>query len=191
MRLVTLGLLAAVVGLSSVGAKCVTYTWPDEADRATYGDIHWNDTVLGSGEYRFTPAYPVRERELGTCFDHRDALVTRGAFNCRSMVLDVDTPTGTVEVSDVSSLLAIFGPIDNEEEAASFAQATIGGYARYDGATATAPNGNFLVRMRDLRDNCSPTAGFYAIAYEVTPTGSTRIVAEQVRSTPGPALCVD
>lgn len=106
-------------------------------------------------------------------------------------MLDVDLPTGPVEVSDVASLLAIFGPIDNEAEAASFAQATIGGYASFDGATATAPNGNFLVRMQDVRDNCRPTVGYYAIAYEVTPDGRTRIVGEQVRRTPAAAFCID
>lgn len=147
---------------------------------------------LADGEYRFDPDYPATERNVGFCYDDRfrPALVNRGALACQSYVLDVQTPEGTRTIASVDDLLALFGPITSEAEAASLAKATIGGFAQYDGATATAGD-VFLVRMTDILDNCSETAGVYAVAYEVKADGSTRVVAEEKRREAGGAVCYD
>lgn len=187
--------LLALGAVFASGAKCVNYVWTSPGDQQLYGEVSWHETDIGGvGSYSFEPDYPVTERIIGSCreFDQDEYLGIRGPFICDAYVLDVETPEGDVVVTNASTLRRIFGTIDSEQEAASFARATLDGYKRYDGATAAA-NGNFLVRMIDIRDNCSETAGFYAIAYEVTPEGTTRIVAEEARPTPdgGPAICID
>lgn len=181
-------------GALALGAKCVVYTWPSDDLKALYADAHWNETPLADGEYAFTPDYPVHERPLGSCYEARGekSLVDRGGFVCTSYVLVVDSPSGRMTIRDVATLLGTFGPIDSEIEAASFAKATFEGPTSYDGATATV-NGNFLVRMRSLLDNCSETAGFYAVAYEITPSGESHVIAEEVRRGVGGGarLCID
>lgn len=185
------GLMA--FALLATGGRCVQYVWTSPANEAAYKDTPWHDTPLAEGEYHFAPDYPVRERSLGFCGESQEQpLVRRGGLACRAFVLDVDAPGGTVTVHTKEELLALFGPIDTEVEAASFVKATVGGFARYDGATASA-GGRYLVRVMTVLDNCSQTAGDYAVAYEVTPAGETRVVAEEARRTVtgGGALCID
>jgi hypothetical protein len=193
-KLVFAGVFIAI-GLLVSSAKCVNYVWTSDGDQALYGDMQWRDTDIGDvGSYRFEPDYPVTEHVIGHCseFEDDEYLGIRGPFICNAYVLHVETPDGTVVVTNVATLKRIFGTIDSESEAASFARAVLDGYSRYDGATAAA-SGNFLVRMTDVRDNCSETAGFYAIAYEITRAGETRIVAEEARRKieGGGAICID
>lgn len=193
-RWLSLAALLAIAA-SAIGAKCVTYVWTSGEDEALYGDVPWNDTDIGEdGTYVFDPPYAVTEVDMGFCgeLDENEYLGVRGPFVCQAYALDVETPSGKVRVTDVETLVDLFAPIESQAEAASFARAVLDGYLRYDGATAVLGD-NFLVRMTDVRDNCSNTAGFYAIAYEVTPPGATRIVAEEARKTieGGGALCID
>lgn len=191
-RIVFISALIAFAALA-MGARCVSYVWTTAEDEAAYKDAEWHDTPLADGEYHFTPDYPVRERALGSCGDSdEEPLVRRGGLACRAFVLDVDVPGGTVTIHSADALLELFGPIDSEVEAASLIRATVGGFARYDGATAAAGDA-FLVRVMTVLDNCSPTAGDYAVAYKVAPDGETQVVAEEPRRTftGGGAVCID
>jgi len=191
-RTVFISALVAFAAFAT-GARCVSYVWTTAEDEAAYKDAKWHDTPLADGEYYFTPDYPVRERSLGFCGESDEApLVQRGGLACRAFVLDVDVPGGSVTIHSTDALLDLFGPIDSEVEAASLIRATVGGFARYDGATATAGDA-FLVRVMTVLDNCSPTAGDYAVVYRVAADGETKVVAEEARRTftGGGAVCID
>lgn len=180
--------------MSALGARCYTIEWLSPEDEAAYGDTVWRELILEDGEYRFTPAYPVEEVLLGMCGDHEadEELVRRGGLLCQAYALDVVAPTGRVRMGNVEDLLAMFAPIESEEEAASLVRATVGGFASYDNATGVADD-EFLVRVDDLRHNCSPSAAFYKIIYAVTRDGETRIVGEEPprREHQGGAVCYD
>jgi hypothetical protein len=184
----------ALAAMSAIGARCYTIEWQSPEDEAAYGTAVWRELILEDGEYRFTPAYPVQEVLLGMCGEHApdEELVRRGGLLCQAYALDVDAPTGRVRIGNVADLLAMFGPIDSEEEAASLVKATVGGFATYDNATAISGD-EFLVRVEDLRHNCSPAAAFYKIIYAVTRDGDTRIVGEEPprREHQGGAVCYD
>jgi hypothetical protein len=45
--------------------------------------------------------------------------------------------------------------------------------------------------MTDILDNCSATAGVYAVAYEVARDGAVRRVAEEKRRVGQGAVCYD
>lgn len=192
-KLVMLAALA-IAAVGTVAARCYTIEWTSPDDEAAYGTAVWRELILAEGEYRFSPEYPVRERLLGMCgeYDPDEALVRRGGLLCQAYVLDVETPDGLVTITSVEDLLAMFGPIDSEDEAASLIRATVGGFATYDNATAPA-GAEFLVRVDDLRHNCSPTAAFYKIIYAVTREGAARIVGEEPprREHNGGAVCYD
>lgn len=186
--------LLATVGASAIAARCYTIEWQSPEDEAAYGTAVWRELILEDGEYRFTPGYPVQEVLLGMCGEHEpdEELVQRGALFCQAYALDVDAPTARERIGNAEDLLAMFGPIESEEEAASLVKATIGGLASYDNATGVAGD-EFLVRMDDLRHNCTPAAAFYKIIYAVTRDGQTRIVGEEParREHQGGAVCYD
>jgi hypothetical protein len=193
-KLLACGVLT-MIALSALGARCYRITWETPEDEDAFGAAVWRELVLAKGEYRFTPAYAVTERLLGRCGEHpadEELVRRRGGLLCQAYVLDVDTPGGTETLGIVGELLAMFGPIESDEEAASLIRATVGGFATYDGATAVAGD-EFLVRVDDLRHNCTPTAAFYKIVYAVRRDGDARIVGEEParREHQGGGICYD